>query len=83
MELLANYKDQIFEQNNDMTDFMYLLMKERNMKGKWTKEEVNRVRTQIKLLSVSMPFLVIFAFPVFMMPLLAKLLDRRKTIRSN
>ena len=83
MELLANYRDLICEQNNNMTDFMFLLMKERNMKGKWTKEEATKIRTQIKFLSTFMPFLVIFTFPFFMLPLLATLLDRRKKVRST
>ncbi|MBI4632848.1 MAG: hypothetical protein HY742_03010 [Deltaproteobacteria bacterium] len=85
MGLLTNYKNLIYEHSDKTNDFMYLLMKERNKKGKWTTDDVGKIKNQIKLLSNSVPFLVIFILPlgVLMLPLLAGILDRRKEIRVN
>ncbi len=85
MKLLANYRELIYSQRTDRTNFMSLLMKQRNQKGKWTKEERNEMLMQIKLLSSSVPYLIILNSPFgfLLLPLLANVLDRRKAIRTN
>ncbi len=85
MKAVSNYKNLIYEQNDGTTDFMYLLMKQRNGKGKWTKADISKIKNQLKLLSNSVPFLIVFILPLgfLMLPLLAKALDRRKMIRTS
>ena len=85
MGFLENYKNLIYDQSNSMSDFMHLLMKQRNAKGKWTTEDVTRIRSQLELLSNSVPFLIVFILPLgfLMLPLLARALDRRKAARST
>ncbi len=81
---LTHYKERIYSQAAYMDDFIFVLMKQRNKRGKWTKEEIDRLEAYIKRLSVSVPFLFLFLFPYgfLMLPLLAKFLDRRKTVRT-
>ncbi|MBI4632805.1 MAG: hypothetical protein HY742_02795 [Deltaproteobacteria bacterium] len=85
MELLDRYKETIYNQKADRTNFMSLLMKQRNQKGKWTKEEKKEILTHIKDLSESVPYLIIVNSPFgfLLLPVLASLLDRRKQIRRN
>ncbi len=83
MKILANYRNLIYAQNAEMDNFMCLLMKERNQRGKWTKEEINEIFTHLKRLSTSVTFLIFLLFPYgfLLLPLLANWLDRRKAIR--
>ena len=83
MVLFANYRNQIYAQSVEMDNFMCLLMKERNRRGKWTKEEIDKLVIQIKHLSTSAPFLILLVLPFgfLMLPLLANWLDRRKQPR--
>jgi hypothetical protein len=85
VKLLTNYRKLIYDETAGVENFMYLLMKQRNKKGKWTQEDVGKIKNQIKLLSNSMPFLILFILPlgVLMLPLLAMLLDRRREIRCS
>jgi hypothetical protein len=85
MEILANYKNLIYEQSNNMTDFMCLLMKQRNAKGKWTPEELQQIRIHLKMLFAFVPFLIVFLLPFgfALLPVLAKTLDRRKGTRNS
>ncbi len=85
MGMMANYKNLIYEQSNNMTDFMHLLMKQRNVKGQWTKEEIEQIRRHLKILLASVPFLIIFILPFgfVLLPILASALDRRKASRSS
>jgi hypothetical protein len=84
MALFANYKKDIYEQSSGMEDFMSLLMKQRNNKGRWTNEDVEKIMARIKRLSESIPFLVVFCpFGILMLPVLASFLDRREAIRGD
>lgn len=78
-----NYKKTIYSEADKMNDFMYVLMKQRNKRGKWTEEEIGKLRQQVSVLSVKVPFSIIVIYPLgfMLMPLLAALLDRRKAPR--
>jgi hypothetical protein len=75
----------IIHERQAMSDFMLLLMKRRNSRGQWTTEEVKRIKSDLKHLSLYVPVLIIFALPFgsLLLPFLAKILDRRKTDRSG
>jgi hypothetical protein len=62
---------------------MQLLMKRRNTDEKWTREEKKEIRIHLKNISKIVPALVIFSLPggSFLLPILAEVLDRRKTRR--
>ena len=85
MKLLANYKEIIYNQKMDRASFMSLLMKQRNQQGKWTEEERKEILVQIRVLSSSVPYLIILNSPFgfLLLPFLAKVLDRRKEIRPH
>ena len=85
VELLANYREIIYNQRTDRASFTSLLMKQRNQQGKWTREERKELLVQIKQLSSSVPYLIILSSPFgfLLLPFLAKALDRRKVIRLN
>ncbi len=79
MGLLSDYKEVIYNQRTDRNRFMELLMKQRNQKGKWTKEELNELKSLCSCVPYSMIFTSPFGFLLF--PFLARLLDRRREIR--
>jgi hypothetical protein len=62
-----------------LQEFMQLLMKPRNGMS-WTREDKAAIRTHLRGLASSLPFLVVFTLPggSLMLPLLAWHLDRRK-----
>ncbi len=62
---------------------MQLLMKIRNTDEKWTREEKKEIKRHLKNIAKIIPALIIFFLPggSFLLPILAEVLDRRKTRR--
>ncbi len=62
---------------------MQLLMKTRNTEEKWTSEEKKEVKRHLKNIAKIIPAVAIFSLPggSFLLPILAEVLDRRKTRR--
>jgi hypothetical protein len=64
---------------------MQLLMKNRNTHETWTREEIREIRTHLKQIAKMVPVIVIFLLPggSLLLPVLAEVLDRRKTKRRG
>jgi len=62
---------------------MQLLMKTRNTDEKWTREEKIEIKRHLKNIAKILPAVAIFSLPggSFLLPILAEVLDRRKTRR--
>jgi len=62
---------------------MQLLMKIRNTDEKWTKEEKKEIRMHLGSIAKIVPTVALFSLPggSFLLPILAEVLDRRKTRR--
>jgi hypothetical protein len=62
---------------------MQLFMKTRNTDGKWTREEKIEIKRHLKNIAKIIPAIAIFSLPggSFLLPILAEVLDRRKTRR--
>jgi len=62
---------------------MQLLMRTRNTDNKWTKEEKKEIKRHLKNIAKIIPAVAIFSLPggSFLLPILAEVLDRRKTRR--
>ena len=75
----------ILRESHQMADFFHLLMKRRNTGNKWTGEEITRLKSHLKHLSLYVPALIIFVLPfgLFLLPILAEILDRREKSRTN
>ena len=78
-------KELIFREAQQFQGFLHLLFKQRNTDLKWTKEEKEQIKNHLKRLSLYVPILLIFILPggSLMLPLLAEILDRRKTRRIS
>ena len=65
--------------------FMRVLMKPRNSRDKWTKEEKVLLRNYLRRLAVYVPALLVFLLPfgMLLIPVLAEILDRRKVKRDR
>lgn len=81
--LLEANKSFLLEQAVAIKGFMQLLMKQRNTGEKWTRREKREIRRHLKMISWSVPAIVIFLLPGggFLFPVLAEILDRRKKKR--
>ena len=75
----------ILQESQHISDFIQLLMKRRNIGVKWTGEEITRLKSHLKHLSLYVPALIIFVLPFgsFLLPILAEILDRREKSRTN
>lgn len=62
---------------------MQILMKNRNTGEKWTKEEKKEIKRHLKHISKMVPVIIVFLLPggTLLLPFLAEVLDRRKSIR--
>jgi len=80
---LAKNKALLLDEANKINDFMRLLMKRKNTRQAWTKEEKRLLRAHLWHLSSYIPALIIFCLPggSLLFPLLAEILDRRKNKR--
>jgi len=77
---LAKNKALLLDEANKINDFMRLLMKRKNTRQPWSKEEKRLLRAHLWHLSSYIPALIIFCLPggSLLFPLLAEILDRRK-----
>ena len=84
-KLLMKNKDFILSQVLAVKGLMQLLMKNRNTGEKWTKEEIKEIKSNLRHISKMVPVIIVFLLPggSLMLPFLAEVLDRRKTIRRN
>ena len=75
----------IFREAQQFQGFLHLLFKQRNTDLKWTKEEKEQIKNHLKHISLYVPALLIFILPggSLMLPILAEILDRRKTRRIS
>ena len=75
----------ILQESQHIAEFIHLLMKRRNTGVKWTGEEITRLKSHLKHLSLYVPALIIFVLPFgsFLLPILAEILDRREKSRTN
>jgi hypothetical protein len=83
--IIAKNKALLLDEANKINDFMRLLMKRKNTRQVWTKEEKIILRAHLWHLSSYIPALIIFCLPggSLLFPLLAEILDRRKNKRSG
>lgn len=87
--LLKSYilknKALILHESQYFSDFIQLLMKRRNAGGEWTTEEISRLKSHLKRLSLYVPALIIFILPfgLLLLPVLAEVLDRREKSRRG
>jgi hypothetical protein len=80
---LYKQRGMLLEQVVAIQGFMHVLMKPTNTGHAWTREELRELRGHLRTLVKLVPILVIFILPgsVLLMPILAEVLDRRKTRR--
>ena len=83
--IIAKNKALLLDEANKINDFMRLLMKRKNTRQAWTKEEKRLLRAHLWHLSSYIPALIIFCLPggSLLFPLLAEILDRRKNKRRG
>jgi hypothetical protein len=81
---IAKNKALLLHEAGKINDFMRLLMKYRNTRYVWTKEERKILRVSLWHLSSYIPALIIFCLPggSLLFPMLAEILDRRKNKRA-
>jgi hypothetical protein len=77
-------QDMILGEARQINGFMTLLMKQRNTGVKWTQPEKAELRSFLRHLSGYVPLAVVFLLPFgsLLIPVLAQILDRRKTART-
>ncbi len=81
---IQKHRQMILDEAVHINGFMKLLMKPRNACTVWTKEEKGQLKKHLKHLSCYVPVLVIFLLPLgsLLIPVLAEILDRRRTKRT-
>lgn len=81
--IFLRYKAIFFQEAQNIQGFLFLLFKPINTNQKWSKGEKKLILKHLKRLSLYIPALIIFTLPggSLMLPLLAEILDRRKTRR--
>lgn len=84
-DTLRKNKTLLLHEAEKINDFMRLLMKYRNTRSTWTRDEKRTLRTHLWHLSSYIPALVIFCLPFgsLLFPLLAEVLDRRRKKRLS
>ena len=82
---ILKYRALILQESKHISEFIQLLMKRRNTGVKWTGEEITRLKSQLKHLSLYVPVLIIFVLPFgsLLLPILAEILDRREKSRVD
>ena len=81
--LIIINKEAILMEVLSVRGLMQLLMKTRNTDEKWTREEKKEIKRHLKNIAKIVPTLAIFFLPggSLLLPILADVLDRRKTRR--
>jgi hypothetical protein len=82
---LIKNRDMILGETKRVNGFMTLLMKQRNTGIKWTKAERGQLRNYLKRIWLYIPILFVFLLPfgTLFIPVLAEILDRRKSDRRQ
>jgi hypothetical protein len=82
--ILAKNKNLLLHEAEKISGFMALLMKTKNTRQRWTREEKKLLRAHLWRLSWYIPVLIIFALPFgsLLFPVLAEMMDRRQN-RQN
>jgi hypothetical protein len=82
-KLFLKHKRLFFEEAQQISGFLALLMKQRNTDEKWTQEEKALLKGHLKHLSMYIPALLIFALPggCLSLAVFAEIMDRRRTRR--
>jgi len=80
---IKNNRDFILQEVLAVKGLMHVLMKNRNTGEKWTREEKKEIKKHLRNISKIVPVILIFLLPggSVLLPILAAILDRRKTIR--
>ena len=81
--LILLNKDAILMEILSIKGLMQVLMKIRNTDERWTREEKREIISHLKNIAKIIPAVAIFSLPggAFFLPLLAEVLDRRRTRR--
>jgi hypothetical protein len=76
-------KESILMEVLSIKGLMQLLMKIRNTDEEWTRGEKKEIKRHLKNIAKIVPAVAIFSLPggSFLLPILAEVLDRRKTRR--
>jgi hypothetical protein len=82
---LRNNREFILQEVLAVKGLMQVLMKNRNTGEKWTKEEKKEIKRHLRNISKIVPVILIFLLPggSVLLPILAAVIDRRKTIRRE
>lgn len=83
IKMVMKNKALLLHEAEKINGFMGLLMKPRNSRQSWTKEEKRLLRMHLRHLSYYVPAIIIFILPFgsLLIPLLAEILDRRRSRR--
>ncbi len=75
----------ILRESEHMSEFMRLLMKQRNTGEAWTPEDRTRLKSHVRHLLLYVPALILLLLPLgsLLLPLFAEILDRRGKLRRN
>jgi hypothetical protein len=81
--LIIINKEAILMEVLSIKGLMQLLMKVRNTDEKWTRDEKKEIKRHLKNVAKIIPAVALFSLPggSFLLPILAEVLDRRKTRR--
>jgi len=81
--LIVINKEAILMEVLSISGLMQILMKTRNTDEKWTREEKTEIKRYLRNIAKIIPAVAVFALPggSFLLPILAEVLDRRKTRR--
>ena len=73
-------KELILSEARGIQGFMDLLMKQRNTRSRWTKDEKVQLKQYMGRLASYVPVFFVFLLPggLILIPLLAEILDRRR-----
>ncbi len=81
--LILINKEAILMEVLSIKGLMQLLMKTQNTDAKWSREEKKEIKRHFKNITKIIPAVAIFSLPggSFLLPILAEVIDRRKTRR--
>jgi hypothetical protein len=82
-KLILVNKEALLMEVLSIKGLMRVLMKPRNSDEKWTREEKKEIVGHLKNIAKIIPVVAVFSLPggAILLPLLAEVLDRRKTRR--
>jgi hypothetical protein len=82
---IAKNKSLILRESQGLHNFMERLMKKSNTGKDWTAEDIKEIKSHLRHLAFYVPVLVIFLLPfgLFLLRVLAEIMDRREEIRGK